>query len=86
MAKPEALADGSVNLMVWQCTIPGKAGVSFFYYGDYVVFFFGFEMLWSIWSGLIIFISQSLIARIIDTWKMCLGLGSKARRIGGSIG
>lgn len=30
MAKPEALADGSVNLMVWQCTIPGKAGVSFF--------------------------------------------------------
>lgn len=26
VAKPEALADGSVNLMVWQCTIPGKAG------------------------------------------------------------
>lgn len=29
MAKPDALPDGSVNLMVWQCTIPGKTGVSF---------------------------------------------------------
>ncbi|CAL5369471.1 unnamed protein product [Camellia sinensis] len=26
VAKPETLLDGSVNLMVWQCTIPGKAG------------------------------------------------------------
>uniref|UniRef100_A0A5B7BZR4 Putative SUMO-conjugating enzyme SCE1 n=1 Tax=Davidia involucrata TaxID=16924 RepID=A0A5B7BZR4_DAVIN len=26
VAKPETLPDGSVNLMVWQCTIPGKAG------------------------------------------------------------
>lgn len=28
MAKPETGPDGSVNLMVWHCTIPGKAGVS----------------------------------------------------------
>lgn len=28
MAKPETLPDGTVNLMVWHCTIPGKAGVS----------------------------------------------------------
>lgn len=28
VAKPETLPDGSVNLMVWHCTIPGKAGVS----------------------------------------------------------
>ncbi|KAL5987734.1 hypothetical protein ACLOJK_035486 [Asimina triloba] len=28
VAKPESLPDGSVNLMVWHCTIPGKAGVS----------------------------------------------------------
>ena len=28
MAKPEMLPDGQVNLMVWQCTIPGKPGVS----------------------------------------------------------
>ena len=28
MAKPETGSDGSVNLMVWHCTIPGKAGVS----------------------------------------------------------
>lgn len=28
MAKPETLPDGSVNLMIWQCTIPGKTGVS----------------------------------------------------------
>lgn len=28
MAKPETSTDGSVNLMVWHCTIPGKAGVS----------------------------------------------------------
>lgn len=28
MAKPETLADGNVNLMVWHCIIPGKAGVS----------------------------------------------------------
>lgn len=28
MAKPETGPDGSVNLMVWNCTIPGKAGVS----------------------------------------------------------
>lgn len=28
MAKPESLPDGSVNLMIWQCTIPGKTGVS----------------------------------------------------------
>ncbi|GKD52545.1 SUMO-conjugating enzyme SCE1 [Tanacetum coccineum] len=26
VAKPESLTDGSVNLMVWHCTIPGKAG------------------------------------------------------------
>lgn len=28
VAKPENLPDGTVNLMVWHCTIPGKAGVS----------------------------------------------------------
>jgi hypothetical protein len=28
VARPEALADGSANLMVWNCTIPGKQGVS----------------------------------------------------------
>ena len=28
MAKPETGPDGSVNMMVWQCTIPGKTGVS----------------------------------------------------------
>nr|GMD55272.1 SUMO-conjugating enzyme SCE1-like [Ipomoea batatas] len=28
VAKPETLQDGSVNLMVWHCIIPGKAGVS----------------------------------------------------------
>ncbi|KAK1301105.1 SUMO-conjugating enzyme SCE1 [Acorus calamus] len=27
VAKPETATDGTVNLMVWQCTIPGKAGV-----------------------------------------------------------
>ncbi|CAN1813196.1 SUMO-conjugating enzyme SCE1 [Linum perenne] len=26
VAKPETLPDGNVNLMVWHCTIPGKAG------------------------------------------------------------
>ncbi|XP_016570245.1 SUMO-conjugating enzyme SCE1 isoform X1 [Capsicum annuum] len=26
VAKPETLADGSVNLMVWHCSIPGKTG------------------------------------------------------------
>ncbi|KAJ9540665.1 hypothetical protein OSB04_027171 [Centaurea solstitialis] len=26
VAKPETRPDGSVNLMVWHCTIPGKAG------------------------------------------------------------
>ncbi|KAG6501844.1 hypothetical protein ZIOFF_041728 [Zingiber officinale] len=30
VAKPETLPDGSVNLMTWQCTIPGKQGVSVF--------------------------------------------------------
>lgn len=28
VAKPATLPDGTVNLMVWNCTIPGKAGVS----------------------------------------------------------
>uniref|UniRef100_A0A453CKP6 UBC core domain-containing protein n=1 Tax=Aegilops tauschii subsp. strangulata TaxID=200361 RepID=A0A453CKP6_AEGTS len=27
VAKPETLPDGSVNLMVWRCVIPGKPGV-----------------------------------------------------------
>jgi hypothetical protein len=27
VAKPETGADGALNLMVWQCTIPGKVGV-----------------------------------------------------------
>jgi ubiquitin-conjugating enzyme E2 I len=27
VAKPETLPDGSVNLMIWQCIIPGKKGV-----------------------------------------------------------
>jgi len=26
VAKPESLPDGTVNLMIWQCTIPGKQG------------------------------------------------------------
>uniref|UniRef100_A0A7N2KRK8 UBC core domain-containing protein n=1 Tax=Quercus lobata TaxID=97700 RepID=A0A7N2KRK8_QUELO len=26
VAKPETCTDGSVNLMVWQCIIPGKPG------------------------------------------------------------
>ncbi|GKD84399.1 SUMO-conjugating enzyme SCE1-like protein [Tanacetum coccineum] len=26
VAKPESLPDGSVNLMKWNCIIPGKAG------------------------------------------------------------
>ncbi|KAI3726306.1 hypothetical protein L1987_66103 [Smallanthus sonchifolius] len=26
VARPESLPDGTANLMVWQCTIPGKAG------------------------------------------------------------
>ncbi|KAL0907589.1 hypothetical protein M5K25_022006 [Dendrobium thyrsiflorum] len=26
VAKPETLPDGSVNLMIWHCTIPGKQG------------------------------------------------------------
>ncbi|KAF9619254.1 hypothetical protein IFM89_005808 [Coptis chinensis] len=26
VAKPETAADGSVNLMIWQCSIPGKTG------------------------------------------------------------
>uniref|UniRef100_A0A0E0CUE8 UBC core domain-containing protein n=2 Tax=Oryza TaxID=4527 RepID=A0A0E0CUE8_9ORYZ len=26
VAKPESLADGTVNLMIWHCTIPGKQG------------------------------------------------------------
>ncbi|XP_062185683.1 SUMO-conjugating enzyme SCE1-like isoform X1 [Phragmites australis] len=26
VAKPETLPDGSVNLMVWNCVIPGKEG------------------------------------------------------------
>lgn len=29
MAKPETLPDGTINLMVWHCTIPGKTGVCF---------------------------------------------------------
>ncbi|XP_048130876.1 SUMO-conjugating enzyme SCE1-like isoform X2 [Rhodamnia argentea] len=28
VAKPETAPDGSVNLMVWHCIIPGRAGVS----------------------------------------------------------
>jgi len=28
VAKPETLPDGTVNLMTWHCTIPGKQGVS----------------------------------------------------------
>jgi hypothetical protein len=28
VARPDSLADGSANLMVWNCTIPGKQGVS----------------------------------------------------------
>jgi hypothetical protein len=28
VAKPETMADGTANLMIWHCTIPGKQGVS----------------------------------------------------------
>ncbi|KAJ6304847.1 hypothetical protein OIU76_002155 [Salix suchowensis] len=28
VAKPETQPDGTVNLMAWHCTIPGKLGVS----------------------------------------------------------
>ncbi|RCV35073.1 hypothetical protein SETIT_7G210000v2 [Setaria italica] len=27
VAKPETLPDGTVNLMVWKCVIPGKEGI-----------------------------------------------------------
>ena len=65
VAKPETLPDGQVNLMVWQCTIPGKPGVSFhlsenpFFFVNVPVcerievglcsFFFGIEL--SIYNG-----------------------------------
>jgi ubiquitin-conjugating enzyme E2 I len=29
VAKPETLPDGTTNLMVWKCVIPGKEGVTF---------------------------------------------------------
>jgi hypothetical protein len=28
VARPETLLDGTVNLMVWKCVVPGKEGVS----------------------------------------------------------
>jgi hypothetical protein len=28
VAKPAMLPDGSVNLMLWNCVVPGKEGVS----------------------------------------------------------
>ncbi|KAM0837031.1 hypothetical protein ACQ4PT_061932 [Festuca glaucescens] len=31
VAKPETLPDGTVNLMVWKCVIPGKQGVRYGY-------------------------------------------------------
>jgi hypothetical protein len=31
VAKPETLPDGTVNLMVWKCVIPGKQGVRYRY-------------------------------------------------------
>lgn len=27
VARPETGADGALNLMIWQCTLPGKTGV-----------------------------------------------------------
>lgn len=45
MAKPERLPDGSVNLMVWRCTIPGKQGVNsrlFSLFPLFVISFFFF--------------------------------------------
>uniref|UniRef100_A0A7N0UXG0 UBC core domain-containing protein n=1 Tax=Kalanchoe fedtschenkoi TaxID=63787 RepID=A0A7N0UXG0_KALFE len=44
VAKPETGADGSVNLMVWQCTIPGKTGQS--------LYFCKFQLDFYIWSPL----------------------------------
>ncbi|XP_010059898.1 SUMO-conjugating enzyme SCE1 isoform X1 [Eucalyptus grandis] len=35
VAKPETAPDGSVNLMVWHCTIPGKAGTFFLMQTDW---------------------------------------------------
>ena len=50
MAKPEAGTDGSVNLMVWHCTIPGKAGVSSRHFPDKIK-----ENRRKIWSKVLIF-------------------------------
>uniref|UniRef100_A0A2P2MPB2 SUMO-conjugating enzyme SCE1-like n=1 Tax=Rhizophora mucronata TaxID=61149 RepID=A0A2P2MPB2_RHIMU len=35
VAKPETLPDGTVNLMVWHCTIPGKTGVKYLCFSSY---------------------------------------------------
>ncbi|GJV14850.1 SUMO-conjugating enzyme SCE1-like protein [Tanacetum coccineum] len=37
VAKPESLPDGSVNLMKWNCIIPGKAGIAFTFVGSNMV-------------------------------------------------
>ncbi|XP_020095164.1 SUMO-conjugating enzyme SCE1-like isoform X2 [Ananas comosus] len=41
VAKPETLPDGSVNLMVWRCTIPGKQGTD--WEGGYYPLTLGFS-------------------------------------------
>lgn len=85
VAKPEALADGSVNLMVWQCTIPGKAGVSFVITVLLLLpcLPFRFETLYvdMRWSDF--FFCQSLITEMIDTHTVCLLCLSKVLPIRG---
>lgn len=40
MARPAKNADGSLNLMNWECAIPGKKGVSLLFVFFTIRFFF----------------------------------------------
>jgi hypothetical protein len=39
VAKPDNAQDGSLDLMVWKCIIPGKPGVCNFFYISLWLFF-----------------------------------------------
>jgi hypothetical protein len=42
VAKPDNAQDGSLDLMVWKCIIPGKPGVCNFFYLSLWLFFFNY--------------------------------------------
>ncbi|KAM0888353.1 hypothetical protein ACQ4PT_028400 [Festuca glaucescens] len=72
VAKPETLPDGSVNLMIWQCVIPGKKGTD--WEGGYFPLTLSFDDNYPSTSPVCKFPAGFFHINVYDSGLVCLSI------------